>query len=424
MINPQRYIGFARKNTVLFQNFFNLGFIQLSNVVVQILLFPLIIHIVGLETFGYVAVAGTYAGLLALLINYGTNLSGIKDIAIGKNNLDTLSQLFSTIYQTKAVLFACSLAVPLILYGLSYNHTQYFVLATTIVLAEVLNPLFFFNGIEKLFVYNCVNLAAKLLSAALIILFVKTPDNACWVNFFLGLGNIIAYGILAIYAKRKYRLTWKPFSAVAIAGLIKDNFYLVCNSLATQIHQSFFLFLISFTSSPLTLGAYSLCDKIFFSFRLVLIAFSSAIYPKASIAYQENKEKWGRYKKNINGLLAIIFLVAGIVLFFYASLIVEIFTGKSDELASIYIRSICLVPLVAAVNSLNVIELLIRNQYRYLFYCGLTFMCISVIISFLLNTYATISAFGFYPLLAETCCMLTFLYFLRKSDQNPQLPAA
>jgi hypothetical protein len=64
--------------------FFNLGFIQISNIAVQLLLFPIILRSIGIESFGLVTVINAYSLLAGVFINYGTNQSGIKDIALVK----------------------------------------------------------------------------------------------------------------------------------------------------------------------------------------------------------------------------------------------------------------------------------------------------------------------------------------------------
>ena len=95
------YIHSIRSKSGIFLNFNNLGFIQISNIAVQLLLFPIILRTIGIESFGLVTVINAYSLLAGVFINYGTNQSGIKDIALVKDNNTLLSQLFFTIYHTR-----------------------------------------------------------------------------------------------------------------------------------------------------------------------------------------------------------------------------------------------------------------------------------------------------------------------------------
>ncbi len=408
---------YIKTNLPFLSNFINLGFIQVCNALIQVLLFPIIFHIIGIEQFGYISVANSYAGLVSLIINYGTNQSGIKDIAINKNNMFFLSGTFYTVYYTRILLFLFSLLILVVLYWLKLPLVYYFFLANVIVLSEVFNPFFFFVGMEKTFLFNVANLLSKLSSVLLIIFFITSSQSAPFVNVYLGVGNLVFYVLLMFYAIKKYQLTPHIPNLSSIAKAISKNFYLVGNNLSVQLQQSFFVFTLSGAVNPLVLGAYTFCDKIVWSFRQLLIAFSSALYPKASITYHSKKEEWFIQKRKINWLLAIIFLITAALLFFLAPSVVLLLTKTTDVLTIQYIRCISFVPLIAALNTLNVIELLISNSYSSLFIMGLTLLVLSAINSYLFLL-AGERFFGYYPIIMEICALFLCIYFTRKQQQS------
>ncbi|MCX6204964.1 MAG: hypothetical protein NTZ19_01765 [Bacteroidetes bacterium] len=395
-------------------NFFNLGFIQVSNAAIQIILFPLIIHVVGLGNFGLVMVANSLASIGALIVNYGTGLSGIKDVTVHKNNPSELSTTVYNIFFTRIILaILCLLAVPLLYFA---HYDLLFLLpALPILLSEIVNPLFFFTGIEKLLLYNLANLLAKLMAAACILLTIKTQANAPWVNFYLGIFNLFFYLVLAVYTLKKYQLGKIIFKLTEIYALLKNNFYLAGNNFSVQLQQSFFLFAIATTHNPLLLGAYSLCDKVVWSFRLLLTAFSGAVFPKAVRLYQEDATQWYRYKKNTNQWLAIFFLLVGIGLFVLSPFITKILTGGDNALSTSFIRSISFVPFVSSMNLLNVLDLLIKNSYQTIFKIAMLLLAISICTSLLLITFGAPAYFGSYPLIIEISSFSLYFYFIKKS---------
>jgi len=410
----KRLIQFTQNNTSLFSNFANLGFIQVSNVLLQIILFPIIIRKVGLESFGNIVVSNTIAGFICLFINYSTNLSGIKEIAINKKDKKGLEYIFFNIYYTRFALFLIASLIPITFYIFKYNQLQYLLFATPIILAEVINPLFYFNGIEKLTLYNTANLLAKI-SSAIFILFFISPDTPTWyVNFYLGLGNLIFYSLLLFFAIRKNNLQPPTINYAAIRQLIKDNFYLVCNNLAVHLQQSFFLIMLPFVTTPLIVSAYSLADKVVSSFRILLVAFSSALYPQSAILYETKRNHWPLFKKKTNTFLFLSFTMVAILIYFFNKRIVHLLIGQNDEISAHYILSIAWVPFLAAMNSMNIIELLIKNQYRFIFYnslCLLTFVVITASLFIYANQ---INYFGYYFLLVEGAAIPISLYFIRR----------
>jgi O-antigen/teichoic acid export membrane protein len=400
-------------------NFFHLSTIQVSNALLQILLFPVIIHVVGLVEFGHVMVANSYAGLLGIFINYGTNQSGIKDIALCQNSPPQLSEKFYSVFYIRVLLFVLSLSVIPCLHWFGVPDLHYFVFANALIFAEVLNPIFFFIGIEKLLIYNIANFISKLLSILLIIFFIKHTNDSYLVNFYLGIINVFIYLILFMYAIKKYNISFHLPKLVSLWHFIRENFYLVGNNISVHLQQSIFLFALSSTGNTLALGAYALCDKIIWAFRLIIISFSSAIYPRCTILFKEEYTTWVRYKKNINRTIWIIFLLSAVVSLTVPSLIVKIFTGVDNSLSSSYVRTVAFVPLVIALNSLNLLELLIRNKYAAIFRVSLVILVISALVSFLFLQLNNTSYFAFYPMVVETACLLLYLAYLKKNPHNP-----
>lgn len=418
MNQGNKFILLIKQNLGFLSGFFHLGSIQASNAIIQLLLFPLIIHVTGLEEFGIVILANTYGSLGAMFINYGTNQSGIKDVALFRNNPEKLASVFYTAYYCRFFLFLLTLPLLFILYQFNFPHVRYFPFALTIVFAEVLNPFFFFAGIEKVSRYNLANLLSKSSSAFLIYLFVTRPELGIWVNFYLGITNIIAYLILTIYLIRKYKLTQYLVPRVYIVEFFRKNFFLVGNNLSSSLQQSFFVFALSFTGDKMMLGAYSFCDKIVWAFRMLIIAFTTAIFPRAVNLYKENIASWKQFRNRVNKLMAVFFslVMAGILLF--TPFIVGLFTKTHNELAIIYTRAICMVPLIASLNAMNVVDLLLKNKYHYIFIIAMVLLGISVIVSLIFIQFNNKAIFGYYQVIVEIFSLPLYLYFIRKSERQ------
>lgn len=417
MRRADNYKRILAENLASVFSFVNLGFIQGSNALIQLLLIPVVTRIIGLTEFGHVAVAASYAALLALFINYGSNQSGVKDVALTKSNPQALANTFYTIFITRLVFFTLSCIVLLVLHQYGFTNNKYLLPAIAIVLAETLNPFFFFVGIQQLFLYNIANLVAKILAALLIIVLVTSPAKSEWVNFYLGIPSAVAYLGLCMYIIKKYRLSYFKPSLSSLWIYTRHNFYLTGNNMSVQLQQSFFLFTVSATGDALLLGAYSLCDKIVWSFRMLIISFSNAIYPKATIVFHANKEKWVVYKRKLNFFLFLVFTGVAALLFLLAPFIVQVITGSHNPLAVLYIKCICFVPLVAALNSLNVIDLLMKNRYQSIFIIALILLAISVVVSEIFIKLNNHSIFGCYPIIVELCSLPLYLFFIRKSNR-------
>jgi O-antigen/teichoic acid export membrane protein len=94
-----------KPHQLLIKNFAHLGFIQITNSLLQILIFPFILRVVGIEEFGKVMVANSFAWLLTTLVNYGSSQTGINDIATNTKNPKKISHHIRVIVQSRLILF-------------------------------------------------------------------------------------------------------------------------------------------------------------------------------------------------------------------------------------------------------------------------------------------------------------------------------
>ncbi len=392
-------------------NFTHLSMIQVSNAIIQLLLFPIIIRVIGMEAFGTVSVALAYATIMGILVNYGTSLSGVKEMATTSNSQQRSVVYTETIALRLMVLmipFICLLFTPL----LEAKYQQLFIFSTPLIVAEVLNPLCFYTGLQKILPHNIANLLSKLLAAAAILLGIQQPSDAYLVNCILGTSSLISYLCLHIYLHKQWQIQWVGIQWKKVIKLLKQNLPLAGNNLTAQVQQSLLIFFLSGYSSSVILGAYAVCDKIVWSFRLFIIAFASAVFPEAVRQFQLNPTHARKMKKHLNQLFAVLFTIIGTAIAVWPEPLVWLVTGQQDETTILFVRLISFVPLVAALNAFNVIELLVRDKYQQLFKAGLCLMIAALILSIVLIQSTNIVLWGLYPLAIEIISLCIYLFFL------------
>lgn len=358
-------------------------------------------------------VANSFAWLLSIVVSCGSSQSGVNDIAVNKNNTPQLSKHFRIILQSRVGAFLVVLLLLLIWHQFNGANSWYFLLGVTIVLSEALNPLFYFVGIEKAALYNLANLLAKLLTLALVLLCIKNADQGPWVNAIIGLANSIFYVGLIGFEYFQKKLVWVKITWADIVTFFKRNSYLLGNNLAANLQQSVFLFALSATGQSAILGAYSLCDKLMWSFRLVVVALFNAIYPKGATLYATNPLLWKKFKKQINQLILIVCSIGAILLFAIPDIIIHLVAGKENAIAAAYLRWMSLVPLLIALNMMNVLELLLAKKNESIFKLGLIILCFAV-----LSCYGLLQLnarwLGLFPLSVEAVSLLLYLRYMQQ----------
>ncbi len=389
-----------------------MGSIQVSNAAIMLLLYMLLARKVGLDAFGQIMLANYIAVLIGVAVNFGTGQSAVKTVAHAKKDNHLLSEIVCGIALLRTSVFILFLVFFAIYWMIAPGN--YFLLsAIPLVLAEVLNPLVIYLGKEELSRYNIANLCAKLIILALVIFFINSPDQAVWVNFILGAVHIAIYLYLTLFIIIKGKLKLVLPGLSSMARLVKENFYVLGNNFSVTLQQSLMVFALGKWGNPAWLGPYSLCDKIAWSGRLMIISVCNSIYPKGSVLFNENIHLFNLFKKRIRNFLFIGFTSLSLILFVFASPIIHIMAGHADSTAVYLLQVTAFLQVVAALNSFNVIELLIRNQNSYIFKIALILLAIALLLSVNIALYGNLLMLGAYAILVELAALIMYEYVIR-----------
>ena len=403
----------------ILRNFFNLGVFQASSIVLQLLLIPLISRKYGIEIFGQVALAASFAAFISGVANYGTSQTAIKDVANNIHNKELLSTIFYKVLFFR-LLAACML-LP-IMAGMFFLHTElsYWIWIGTIplILAEVFNPLYFLIGKEKIQWLSWGNIAVKVLILLIITLIPLPHQQAAWINVIIGTPMVFYYISICIVIHYKESLKVVMPTKRSLIQLGKENFYIMFNGTAASLQQSIFLFAIAGYVSASTLGAYALVDKLLAACRQALSSFSSAVFPHAARLFQQSPESWDKFKLSLQKIYAVFFGIGALVIFAGAKYIVLLLTKKENDTTVLFVQMFSLAPLLLALNANNVLTLLLEKGYQSLFVISMLILAATFLISFLLVHFFNNQALGWYPVAIEGSCLLIYLAFTQKKKLN------
>ncbi len=413
----QRILGAYHqlKKTNILANFFNLGSIQVSNILLLLFTIRLITGVVGIAEFGIVMFANRAAQFTGIAINFGTNQSAVRDTAANINDHEKLSGVFYNTIWLRAIIFLIVLLTLLCLHSLPIPYYNTILMATPIVLAEVFNPLCFFIGIEKLKIFNVYNLVFNVIAVLALICFIKGPADANWINFILGSGNVITYVVLLVYLLKRYKLPFRFPGKDEMIVLFKSNFYLTVNNASVNLQQSIIVFALANWGSAYVLGAYTLCDRIIGQCRNLLITLSNAIYPNAVHVYNADKAHWNTYRRKTKYVLAGSFFAGAILLFGLADFIIcPILSKQPDPTAVLFLRIMAFVPLISAFNVLNVLDQLLKNNTVYIFRIATVLLLLALILAFTAVRINNYLLTGGFTLVIELAALLMYEYCIKK----------
>lgn len=413
----QRIIGSYNKlkETNIISNFFNLSSIQISNILLLILIIPIITRAVGIVEFGVIMFATRFSQFAGAIINYGTGQSGVRDVAFNIKESKKLGHVFYSTLSIRVIIFVFFLVLMFVLQWLHIRYYTYLLLSIPIVLAEVFNPLCFFIGAERLRVFNLLNLVSNVISVLGILIFIKGPNDAGWVNLILGMCSVIAYLGLLIHLIKKLKVPFCFPSKTELLKLGKDNFYLTVNNLSVNLQQSIIIFALPMWGLDALLGPYSLCDRIIGQCRNLLITISNAFYPNAAHVYKQSLNLWNIYRRKTKYLLAGVFFTGSLLIFFLADFIVFTLSKEHNATAIAFLKIMAFVPTISALNVLNVLDQLLKNNTVYIFRIAIILFIVSLLTAFILLNCGNYPIVGSFTLIVEAIALLMYEFTVNKT---------
>jgi len=397
--------------------------LNISNAVFQLLVIPILIHYATPIKLGVYFIALSFGVLASILVNFGSSQTSVVELQ--RASTDNEKNMISA--ETLAVRFYPLWIAVIISLGVAAvsDNGIYYVAILPMLFAEFINPQFYLIAQYKINRYSILNMVIRALVLGLIYLF-RNNDQLIFIALFSsGVGMFLLNALffkVAFPAANLFSL-WPNFKR--ILALTKTHALIVGNGITVHLQQSLFLFALPAFASPIFLSAYGLIDKLISSCRMMVNAYSAAIMPKAAGEHLQGNEQWRTLKKQQNSILILACVCAGLVLYFFPHFILSLLLlGKANIDGSFMMEAIrllkliAIVPLLIALNVLNVAELILDKKFKSYFGAGLIVLLIAAL--FILFLYLGLPNYtlGYYPMIIEGACLVIYFLIIQSNRSN------
>jgi len=352
------------------QNFVFLATIQASNVLISLITIPLLIQSIGVDQFGLVNLALSVIVLCNILVGFGYNLSGPREVAINHQDKQALSHLVSNIIFSKilmALLATFCIILAIFAIGMFQEYQWILFFSVLLLFSEATLPLWFFQGMERMKVISIANVFSKLLYLMGIVLFIHSPEQSIWVNFLLGMSGLSINLLLLLYIHFQMDIKFYKPKFIQVFDSIKENGLFFLSNMATHISINGGLIILSFFSTAEILGMFSLAERISMVLRLFPSLVIQAIYANASRLFHTNQTQFFTFLKKVYLGTLLFGLTGSLLTFGFAPLIIQLLAKTYLEESIQFMRVLAFVPFLACLNIPNVMIFLVKDQKNLMF---------------------------------------------------------
>ena len=350
------------------KNFFNLIINQVVNIFIALLATRILFERLGEVQFGFVNLALSVVLLLSISVSYGYHLNCPKRIALFRDESKKKQILINEIIVTR-IIIAISMAIFLFcltyFFGFFKPYSTLLYYSLILLFSEALFPMFYFQGNDKIAWFSLINIFAKGAYLLLIVLIIKTPNDAIYVNFLFGFTSFLVYIIFWIFIYKKEKIKWVWVSIYNIKKRLIENFQFFISSIAGHVSiHSGLIILASFVNNTV-LGKFALAQKIGLLMRMVPVFFTQAILQKATILFEKDKIEFKIYVNRIFVIGLVITFLMGLMVIILSKWIICLLAGSYVVYSENILKILAFIPFLSMLNFNNMIEILV-NEKKYL----------------------------------------------------------
>ena len=403
----------------LFDNIGSLYLLQGLNYIIPMAVLPYLVRTLGMETYGLVAFAQSFAQYFNVLTDYGFNFSATRSIAQKKDEAAQVSRIFCCVFVIKIILTAAGLIVlgcVLLIVPRLRHDWAFFLLAFVGVIGNVLFPIWFFQGLEKMRYISLITGAARVLSAVLLFLFVHHPKDGLLAVGIQSLGTLLAGGIgLAVCLSwRDLRLQWPSLQDIKAFSIEGWDLFLSTASMSLYANTS--VFLVGILAGNVQAGYFSAAEKLIRAITGLVGPITQAVFPyvnslkrtssDAALAFIRQNLKW------MSGLT----LLPVVAVFLFAQPIAILCFGHAAAGAVPVVRWIAPLPFLIAVSNVLGIQTMLtmgldKQFSRILIAAGI----LNVVVGIPLISMFAAQGAGASVLLTETVVTLSMGIILQRN---------
>ena len=351
MNRREYFIQKALRHPIL-HNIAALFSVQIASYAIPLLLVPYLARVLGPSGWGRVAFAQSFGAYLALVIEFGFGLSGVREVARNRGDPERLGQLIAGVNGAKLVLgMACGCVVLALAPHLQIFRSEPRLAwaAVALALSQSSSMVWYFQGLERLKFVAALDFISRLIAALLIVLLVRMPGQEWRVLSLQALGALAASTVAAGLAWREVPFVLPRWRDVSAALRLGASMFLFRS--AVSLYTVGNALILGLFVSPRIVGYYAGAEKISKALLSLVQPVGGALYPRLSHLVREAPQRAARLARIsfavMGGGGAVISLCACLG----APLLIRLILGSGYEPAVPILRILAALPILIALSN-------------------------------------------------------------------------
>lgn len=265
---------------------YNLLF-QLLILALPLILSPYLVRVLGADQLGIYSFVTSTANIIVTVGLLGTYNYGCRQIAYTRDITEDSNTAYNQILTIRILLGIALTIIYGIVCWVESEYSLYFLLYYSWVLSMIIDPSWFFVGQEDMKATAIKNSAVRLITVALIFLFVKRENDLTAYVAIMGFSALICNVLLFLQVK-KYKVSYH-FSLEKVSYHLKGSLSLFWPQVATLMYLQVDKIMLKYLTSDISqVSFYDYGEKIVTIPLTLITTLSTVMMPRIANEYANN----------------------------------------------------------------------------------------------------------------------------------------
>ena len=351
----------------LLSNFVSLSVLQGANYILPLITLPYLVRVLGVEYFGLLAFATATVMYFQILTDYGFNLTATREISIHRDNKEKVIEIFSSVMIIKFLLMFVSFFLLSILVfsfeKFSKDALVYFLTFGTVV-GQVLFPVWFFQGMERMKYITYLNILSKVIFTIAIFVFVKEQSDFYLVPLLTSIGFLVA-GIWSLYLiKKEFGVGFEVQTIDTIKHHLVEGWDIFVSMVFSSMYRSSNIIILGLLTNNTIVGYYSIAEKVVKTLQSLQDVVGNTLFPYLSKKFSITNKSFFDLNKRFFKFIFLIYFSLSLITMFSSEYIIYILMGEFNEIAILNLQIMSFVILVGGFNYYYGILGLVSMNYK------------------------------------------------------------
>jgi len=355
-----------KKNTII--DYLTYGSGQLINLIAPLLVAPKVIAVCGIVNWGKLSVALSIFTLLGLFIDFGSNILGVKQISIYKDNFHKIQEYLNSTFAIKLLFFSIILFV-ILLGCLVFNikDQKLYLLGLTMLSAQLFNVTWIYQGFAKFGIISKLIFFSKVIYVLFVYLIVQQKNDYVYVLLILGVSNTLVYLYFFFKIYKLYNLSIFSVKTGVVKEQIINEYPILISNFSVSTYTQSPILIVQYVLGDYYAGIYKIGDMILSVFRSYLSVFFNVSFPKFCESYSQNKKEGLLFLRKINTINISLLFFTVLILIIGSKFVMHqyIHNDKIYKFLDFY-SGFIVVPIIIAFNIPFYQYLIYKNEQKIL----------------------------------------------------------